>query len=920
MDKTFDTVLMGRTMQYPPWVGRATRSRRDKNTFLQPGFAVNRVIGSFSDVGGDKNKLLSLLNDHFPEGYRKLTSHDFETDACRYSLEFYLYLIMFTKYILKDSGFRYNTDQENELDKYHFFFEQGPLQREPWLFNNEVDNNYLSIINMKSMFDYVELSVPPPPLYGGNPAQAGKELSALGLAILNNSAPPEYQAERSFFDKEEILISFEYLGYISVIFYCLTNDVDFFKHSLYYGFRHNTTLTRAVFLQPEFSPVEGLRNWLMRTNNIHKMEIQEKGRYISVGFNLKRLLQTEAFGLYQASMINATMQANLGSMKAFFEMAANRPVKTRISKKKTTSSYFVIICRSNTPVKTKWVMIGSGLSALMILTVILLGLRGLTSGWKFPAAVITGFTVISGLTSMALYWQNRLSILKKRFFEAQKIINKQLSTLNSRTEDLLKERNLLEEKVQERIVELSEALAQVKRLDTAKTNFLANVSHELRTPLTLLTLPMKEIREGRWGASMPVDHQMFSLMNRNITRIKLLVNRLLDFARLDLGTVDFNPVPVDMLEYCRLLVAELSSLAESRSLRLNLESESSITRFVVEADLVMLETVLLNLLFNAIKFTSEGTVCLQLNPAAGGFLRLVVRDTGIGIPREDKERIFERFTQMEEHKERRYEGTGLGLALVKEIVNIHQWSLDLESEPGIGSSFILTIPLVEEEPHHILPDTKHNIHELTEIELITVPEPSLQRTFSREDTLLVVEDNPDMGTLLHNLLEDQYNVQWCRSGFDALAFLDGSPPVSLIICDVMMPGMSGIQFLEKLHQEGECADIPFIFLTALSSPEDKEKGLLCGAVDYITKPFTRDELLVKVKNLLATRKASYLQAIRDKEGANRLSRMYPEGISLSRDADWALSPRTISTHLSHIYDKTDTQNRVELLRRLFPDA
>ncbi|GAB1481384.1 hypothetical protein MASR2M78_01990 [Treponema sp.] len=546
--------------------------------------------------------------------------------------------------------------------------------------------------------------------------------------------------------------------------------------------------------------------------------------------------------------------------------------------------------------------------------------------------------------------------------DIRKVINEQFEKLKSNAEVLLRERDSLDGKVRQRTQELEEALTQVQALDKAKTNFIANVSHELRTPLTLLTVPLEGIRAGLYGQRLSADHDIFILIQRNVERLSVQINQLLDFARLDLGTMPFTPRSVPLVAYFRNLIAEIQSLAERKGLALKLENRTNYAELVIVADQALFETALLNLLNNALKFTENGgiTISIAMGIQAPSLV-LGIEDTGIGFPDTEKDRIFQRFTQLGTQADRYLEGAGLGLALVREIASRHGWDLDACGKPGIGSCFTLTIPnfSLPLEPTEIdlgFPKAKRSrvagaglIYPSSEG--ITVPK--LSQLPNQRETILLVEDNSDMGAVLKQLLESSWELCWYRSGRDALAFLDTAPSVSLIICDIMMPSMSGFEFRDNLLKKEGLKDIPFIFLTALADPQEQTQGLEQGALDYIRKPFSGTELLLKIRNILAAQKSRYLQALGDSNAAARL--MHYSGIpKAGKQSDFpiltaadlirfritpaearvlellrlglqdkeiadrlSVSPRTVNSHLGQLYQKTDTGNRLELMKWLY---
>lgn len=944
MDGWQYTDLQGRIMIHFPWRIYSSKYQNPSHSFPQPGFTIRKIVNAFSDAGGNKTELVQLLNKHVPDPLFQTTYEELCEDSRWYSLEYYFYVFQFSKYLLNDPLFRYGGNESFQLDRYHMILERGPLKTIPWRVKEDgYFDDYLSITNMTAMFKYVEMFVPNLPFSNETAVTIGESLSREALTLLNCCALPEYKVDRAFFNNSEILVSCEYLFYITGIFEILTNNESFAHDALYYGFKHNNSIGRAVFLQTIKSPIDGYRKWQLYTNNLYNMEFHQKGRRLFVHYNLRRLLQQNVFGINKNYCIQGIEQACIGTSKAFIELATNKPAKVEIKHYSENSDSFTIKMKLPSVIDTKKILFISVFISTIAVSLLSIGLQSISKYWISIILLFPINFIIIGLAALSLYWRKRFFLAEERFSDAQEIINDQLTSLSQRADELLKERNNLEEKVKQRTNELRLALDELKELDHAKISFLASISHELRTPLTLLCLPFEEICSGRLGKNIPNNHSIFSLINRNINRIKSKISSLLEFTQLDLGKADFNPLPLNILEYCSLLSEELSSLAEKKGLSLRFINESNKSEINIEADKLLLESVLLNMLFNAIKFTQEGGVQIILRTAPNSHVQLIIKDTGIGISEENHEKIFNKFIQVRSYEDRYIEGSGLGLALVKEIIDIHHWQIELESAPGMGSSFILTIPELTVETESPAVTISDSIKQQAIAELEIVPTPVQRNIDDIKDNILIIEDNPDMGTILQKLLSPDYNVYWCSSGESALEYLSGNREVSLFLCDVMMPGMSGYTFRKKMIRINEYSSSPFIFLTALRTAMDKLDGLKGGAVDYISKPFSREELLLKIRNLINSHKATYMQAVRDKEGNKRLIKnntystiqvnldqysitpaekrileFLHEGLQDKEIAErLSLSKRTVSTHLSHLYTKTDTNNRVELLNIIY---
>ena len=408
----------------------------------------------------------------------------------------------------------------------------------------------------------------------------------------------------------------------------------------------------------------------------------------------------------------------------------------------------------------------------------------------------------------------------------------------------------LETKVHERTAELAQANNKLKELDRLKSEFFANISHELRTPLTLSFSAFKTLLKS------PLAQECKDVIisgTRNTSRLLYLINELLELARFDSGRVALKKRSFDIA----VLIRDIAASFESSSRRL-VHLLGTNNPVAIEADLDQIKKVIYNLLSNAIKFTDpeEGQVWIRLRKDTDT-VQLEVEDNGIGIPRDQLDQIFERFIQVETSTTRRYEGTGIGLSLVKEIVKVHGGAIAVESELGRGSTFSITLPIGTLKGHEIISvgdDREETVLPLgyeTPSRYESLMPPQVGDDSGRP-RLLVVEDNPDMRSYLKAILQKHYQIVIARDGAEAVEHARHVRP-DLILTDVMMPKMSGHDLLQSVRADKALRSIPVIFLTARAGTEARIESLDAGADDYLSKPFDELELLARVGNLIRTR-------------------------------------------------------------------
>jgi putative nucleotidyltransferase with HDIG domain len=499
-----------------------------------------------------------------------------------------------------------------------------------------------------------------------------------------------------------------------------------------------------------------------------------------------------------------------------------------------------------------------------------------------------------------------------------------VQSLTARFEEITVLNRTLEEKVEARTRELSEArdklqaaLGKAVALDRAKTQFFTNISHELRTPLTLILAPLETALSEWPDAPRPIRDQL-EMMHRNGMRLLDNINELLDLSRLDAGRTWLKIEEVDADEVLRGLVEASQGLARQRGVELRYEAREELP--LVPADRDKLEKIALNLIGNALKFTRPSAaqpspwVVVRAQVEQGRFV-FSVSDSGIGIAQEHLGTIFERFSQVSDGDRREFSGSGIGLALAKELAEFHMGTIQVSSLPGVGSTFTVRLPLsrnaipedrldrrreqkgvvvdrrVEEErvrlsrlvqdPYGLdvawpaVPPEQPEVP--TEPELAKValaprqpsiaeatPAPELERPL-----LLLVDDNHDMLSFLSRLLEREYRVLTAGDGEAALAVARREHP-ALVVSDVMMPRMDGYALLRELRADEATRHIPVVLLTAKSELSHKIHGLEEGADDYLSKPFNFLELKTRVRGLLRNRELERMLAEKN-EYLNKLN-------------------------------------------------
>lgn len=429
------------------------------------------------------------------------------------------------------------------------------------------------------------------------------------------------------------------------------------------------------------------------------------------------------------------------------------------------------------------------------------------------------------------------------------------------TEELRLRAEEMESEIFSRALELQEANRRLRELDRAKTEFFQSVSHEFRTPLTLQLGPLDDALGDLTAPLPPTQRERIQVVRRNALRLLKLVNTLLDFSRAEAGRAQAVFQPVDLAGLSAQLASHFESALQRAGLRLVIDCPPLPEPVHVDCD--MWQKIVLNLISNAFKFTREGEVRVMVRPQ-GAEAVLTIEDTGCGIPPEEVPKVFERFHRAKGADGRGIEGSGIGLALVRDLVGLHGGSVDVKSDVGRGSTFSVRIPFgtahlpadqigapspsvatpadldafVEEAVRWAAVDEETTSAEASDGESRIRPGP--------RERVLLAEDNPDMREYVRRLLSEHWDVEVAVDGTSALEAAQQRPP-DLVLSDVMMPRLDGFELLHALRADPRTRPLPVILLSARAGEERTVEGLDAGADDYLVKPFSGRELVARVR-------------------------------------------------------------------------
>jgi signal transduction histidine kinase/CheY-like chemotaxis protein len=441
----------------------------------------------------------------------------------------------------------------------------------------------------------------------------------------------------------------------------------------------------------------------------------------------------------------------------------------------------------------------------------------------------------------------------------------------------------------------NKALAEI---DRAKTVFFANISHEFRTPLTMMMAPLEDALAPTEALSEQ-QRTRLEVAHRNSLRLLKLVNTLLDFSRIEAGRLQAVYEPVELASLTAELASVFRSTVERAGLELIVDCPTVSEPVYVDRD--MWEKIVLNLVSNAFKFTLDGSITVSLK-CSEDKATLEVRDTGTGIQPHDLLKIFDRFYRATNPGGRSYEGSGIGLSLVQELVKLNGGQIEVESEPGKGSIFTVSIPLGSAHiPHElIIAERDQAVDSIAtqtfqkealrwlpqQTDATAAEEPgSLTARRLQDARVVLAEDNADMREYLERLLSSSYRVEAVVDGKAALEAVDRQPP-DLVLADVMMPELDGFGLLKAMRASERTAAIPVILLSARAGEESRVEGVNAGADDYLIKPFSARELSARVENHIALSRLRRETECRIRESEERFRAL----VAASSDVVYRMSP------------------------------
>ncbi|MDR0335849.1 MAG: response regulator [Planctomycetaceae bacterium] len=432
----------------------------------------------------------------------------------------------------------------------------------------------------------------------------------------------------------------------------------------------------------------------------------------------------------------------------------------------------------------------------------------------------------------------------------------EIGSLSKAFKFMAEEINTLVKKLQDHAKALEEKNQYLNRLNELKDEFMANTSHELRTPINGIIGIVESMIDGATGSLTQEQKFNLAIVSNSGKRLSNLVNDILDFTKLKNKEIILQIKPVDLKTIVDTVIILSKPLIKGKELVLVNTIDHSLP--IVDADENRIQQILYNLLGNAVKFTDKGTVSVSAN-VVDNMVAVSVTDTGIGIPEDKFDCIFESFEQVDGSTAREYGGTGLGLSITKKLVELHGGTVNVESKEGEGSKFTFTVPLSKATRESIANDQYAS--SIIDIEDFAETEIEQENVQEKENVkgvyeILVVDDEPVNIQVLKNILSlRNYSVSSAYNGSEALELIKGDKKFDLILLDVMMPKMSGYEVCTNLREQYSLFDLPILMLTAKNQVQDVLLGFQSGANDYIEKPFDKEELLARIKTHLELKSA-----------------------------------------------------------------
>ncbi len=457
--------------------------------------------------------------------------------------------------------------------------------------------------------------------------------------------------------------------------------------------------------------------------------------------------------------------------------------------------------------------------------------------------IIIVLSIFGGVTFLAL------TILYYRTAQNRKRLNEQIGKQKEQVE---KDKVLIEQQA-----------AKLKALDLAKSRFFSNISHDLRSPLSLILGNYEQIKKDKDNYFTSKTEAYLEVADKNAKRLLYLTDEINELTKLEEGKLKLNPVHVNISPYLNMLVSIFKSTAEYKSISIQFESELDDNATLL-LDPIHFEKIIYNLVSNALKHSKPGgKMTVKVLKFKDEKVGIRIEDNGEGIPDASLPYIFDRYYQSPQNKFHVYEGLGIGLSLVKELVELHQGEITVESKVNVGTTFVLSFPDKEKQMDGVLPEKSDyivnksslwsDLWEKTYQKEKSIKVDSISNIHSLNTTILIVEDHPEVRDYIKVLVQDTHKVLEAENGLKALEILE-KQPVNLVITDLMMPWMDGFELLEAMRQNENYSSIPVLVVSARNTENDKFKVLSQGINDILQKPFNQQELLMRVRNLLEQKK------------------------------------------------------------------
>jgi diguanylate cyclase (GGDEF)-like protein len=407
---------------------------------------------------------------------------------------------------------------------------------------------------------------------------------------------------------------------------------------------------------------------------------------------------------------------------------------------------------------------------------------------------------------------------------------------------------------------IEEQNKKLKELDEVKSKFFSNITHELRTPLTLITTPLENILYGNEQLPENLKPQLEIMYNNSLRLIKL-INTVLDLSKIEAKAMKLVLHKDNFAGFIEYLTGAFDSMVKQKNILIAYENISNIDEFVFDKEKI--ENIFVNLAFNAIKFTPQGGNIKVQTGTKENYAFFSVKDTGIGIKKEKIPLIFDRFTQIDDSHKKEYSGTGIGLAIVKEFVELHHGNIVVESEEGKGSKFTIYIPMNLEETNETVSINSEDITKKIAKKAMYTENVGIKKELENQiitespklANILAVDDNQDMLSVINETLKNSYNIKCLNNSVEVLKIVADTHP-DIIISDLMMPQIDGLELCQMLKKDPRTKRIPFILLTAKADLADRIKGLELGVDDYLFKPFHPAELKARIKAMLRLKQLS----------------------------------------------------------------